>query len=125
MTDTIEVFRPKPTADDATWNEDKNRWVEGGSHPQSIGTQLAFISSKGWNPRDQLAGGQQITVNTYQIATKLSDQVIMPDDIVRVVDCVRDPNLNGKELIVKAIVISSFATCRKILVEIWDGRRQR
>lgn len=125
MIDTILVKRPQKAAGDANWDEGLNKYVEAGSKPTEIGSLAAYISSKGWTPTTQLVAGQQVTVTTYSISTMLDDDPLQVDDIIVITNCVRDVNLTGQELLVRAPIITSFATCHKVLADIWDGKRPR
>ncbi len=125
MIDTIRVTRPEQTTESSTWNETLGKYERNSLESGEIYLGLGTVVPKGWIPRDQEVGGQVTTASAYSVSTPLGTPEFLEDDLVEVVACVRDVEMNGKMLIVKAQVWTTYAVSHKVHAELWDGKRPR
>lgn len=123
MQDAIQITRPTSTATMEQWDDAKGKYVDAPAALIYLGAGL--VSSKGWNPRNEVAAGQTDTVSTYEVSIPLGNIEVLPDDVVEVLQSLRSPYLIGKTFTVKAQIMTSWAISQKFLVEVWDGKRPR
>jgi hypothetical protein len=125
MTDDILVMRDIEGMSDDVWDEELGMFVGTDPNPYAVFDDKGFISSRGWQPEEELAAGTRTTVTRYTLLIPTEAPELVQDDVVTVKTSMRYPFLIGQRFFIRAMSYSSFAVAQRAFIELWDPRRPR